>query len=269
MAEHRNWKPAQGSPAEAEAAEAIAQGLGTVLLPAMWRAVVEFSSAAVEHGEALAVVLRVGHTLTAPMIARGALESAQAACWLLEPTHGGIGTAEARVTAVQRAARGQLVELFSLRHYRDTLEKLVKTSPSDSAREGLTRARSELKELRASLVAAFGDGTIVNGDPSGWRLGGEALPGLTEVSEWFFQTMTLSRGLGVYDAVSGYTHPTLWALREHQHAEPTDDGGVSSRGPSAWTSSRACAQQLRRHCTGCSARWLATSDGKSDESTAG
>ncbi len=42
VAEHRNWKPAQGSPAEAEAAEAIEHGLSTVLLPAMWRAVVEF-----------------------------------------------------------------------------------------------------------------------------------------------------------------------------------------------------------------------------------
>jgi hypothetical protein len=105
FAEHLNWKPVQGSPAEAEAVEADAHGLDLAFLPTTWRAVVDLSSAAVEHSEAIAVLLRAGHTLTAPMVGRAVIEAAQAACWLLEPTHDAAGTAETRVTAVQRAAR--------------------------------------------------------------------------------------------------------------------------------------------------------------------
>lgn len=232
LAEHHNWNCVQGSPAEAEAAEAIAYDLDPVLLPTTWRAVIEFSSAAVEHGEALAVLLRSGHTLTVPMIGRSVIELAQAACWLLEPTHDGVGTADARVTAVQRAARGQLAELFSLRHCRDTLQKLTKTSPNDSStRDALFGVRRELTGFRARVVEVFGEGTVVDGEPSSWRIAAETLPGLTSASEWFFKTMTLSRGLGIYDTLSGYVHPTLWALREHHRAEPTVDGGVDL----AWT----------------------------------
>jgi hypothetical protein len=226
IAEPHHWKPLEDSPAESEAAEAIAHGLDPIMLPATWRAMVDFSNGAVEHAEALGAVLRGGHTLTVPMMARAVIEHAQAACWLLEPTHGGAGTLDARVTAKQRAARGQLEELFSARHYRDTLKKLAKTTSHDSAQAGLLRARQDLKDLREKARTVFGPDTKVEREPSAWRIAEQALPSPTGASEWFFGTMTLGSGLGVYDALSGYTHPTLWSLREHQHVGPTADGGV-------------------------------------------
>jgi hypothetical protein len=91
--------------------------------------------------------------------------------------------------------------------------------------------RKEVEKRRTSLAEVFGNDTVVEGASPAWRIAGEMLPGLKVNSEWFFETMTLSRGLGVYDALSGYTHPTLWALRAHQYVEPMPDGGVDP----AWT----------------------------------
>jgi hypothetical protein len=189
--------------------------------------IVDFATAAGEHGDALAALLRSEHTISVPVVARASIEHAQRASWILEPTHEGAGTYEARVTARQRAARAQLEELFSARHHRDTLEKLAKGTAQDApAREALRDARAELKQLRADISSAFGEGTAVAGEPPDWRVEGQELPTLTGASEWFFETMTIGSGVGVYDALSGWTHPTLWGIREHQDARHLIDDGV-------------------------------------------
>jgi hypothetical protein len=225
VADRENLKPTAGSPAQAEAAEAVIMGLEPALLPMTWVAALDYASVAVEHAESLAVVLRNDRLITAPAIARAVIEHAQRSMWLLEPTHGGVGKVEDRVTARQRAARGQLEELSSSRHYRDTMEKLAKAGNSD-ARDAFRAARGSLKKLRVDVVAAFGEDTTVDGELPEWRIEGQALPGLTATSEWFFETMTLGPGLGIYDALSGWTHPTLWGIREHREASPTADGGA-------------------------------------------
>ena len=56
-----------------------------------------------------------------------------------------------------------------------------------------------MKDLKAYLVTAFGPGTSVEGEPSAWRIEGQALSVLTAASEWFFDTQTLGSGFGVYD----------------------------------------------------------------------
>jgi hypothetical protein len=227
IAGSQHFKPTPGSQAESEAEEAIAHGLDAVLMPKTWRVIVEFATAAVELANALAVLLLEAQTVAVPVAARATIEHAQQACWLLEATHNAVGTRQARVTARQRAARAQLEELFSARHYRDTIEKFAKGAPPETdVREALADARKDLKDLKAYLVTAFGPGTSVEGEPSAWRIEGQALLVLTAASEWFFDTQALGSGFGVYDALSGWSHPTLWGIRDHQDTSLMDDGGV-------------------------------------------
>jgi hypothetical protein len=227
LGEPHEWRPTEDSQAVSEAQEAIDKGLDPIFMPACWRVITEFGSAATEHAAALAALLRSARVVTAPVVARSTIENAQRATWLLEPTHEGVGTPEARVTARQRAARAQLEELFSDRHRRDTLEKVAKGSPLGSpARAAKNDAARDLKHRRKWLVEAFGEGTVVEGKPEEWLIENQALPVLTGASEWFYETMTLGNGDGIYDMLSGWSHPTLWGIRDHLRSQTTTGGGV-------------------------------------------
>ena len=74
IAGSQHFKPTPGSQAESEAEEAVAHGLDAVLMPKAWRAIVEFATAAVEHTNALAVLLLEGQTVAAPVEARATIE---------------------------------------------------------------------------------------------------------------------------------------------------------------------------------------------------
>jgi len=220
------FRPVEDSQAIHEAREALDHGFPSDLMPRAWRAILDFGTMAVEHADSLASLLRFQRILSAPTLARATIEHAQRACWLLEPTHEGARTADARVTAVQRVARAQLEELFSSRNYRDTLEKLHKSNPQPETKEALSGARKDLKTLRSRLTETFGSESVVKGEPSEWRIAGQDLPVLTGLSEWYFRTMSRGSGLGVYDSLSSASHPTLWSIREQEDAQPTPEGGV-------------------------------------------
>ena len=132
LAEPHDCKPTPASQAASEASEAPRTGLNDAFVPAAWSAILEFGTAAVAHTRGLAGVIDRGNLVSAPAIARAALEHAQRAAGLLEATHEGAGTVDDRVTARQRAARARLEEIFSARQARDTLEKLVKDPQADA-----------------------------------------------------------------------------------------------------------------------------------------
>jgi len=194
-----------------EAASALASGLDPSMMPKTWRAIVEFSTACLEHAAALPALLLDQRTVTAPIVVRATIELAQRACWLLEPT----------ATARERAARAQLEELFSARDYQSILKRLAKgTAAEGPARAAFREARSELKQLRTYLRGQFGAASILEGDPSAWRIENQELPVLTGTSGWFF--------LGVYHALPTSSHPTLWRIRANQEAysiSSSDTGG--------------------------------------------
>ncbi len=211
IAEPCHFSPAAGSQAESEASAALDSGLDPAMMQKAWRAIVEFSTACVEHAAALPELLLDQRTVTAPIVVRATIELAQRACWLLEPT----------ASARQRAARAQLEELFSARDYQSILKKLAKgTTAEGPARAAFREARSELRELRAYLQAQFGPASTLEGDPSAWRIEGQELPVLTGTSGWFF--------LGVYHALPTSSHPTLWRIRANQEAYASTSG--DSRG---------------------------------------
>ncbi len=59
---------------------------------------------------------------------------------------------------------------------------------------------------------------------------GQGLAGPTATSEWYFATLgTGGAGLGVYDALSGWSHPTLWGIRDCQQVADAGNGGVVIR----------------------------------------
>jgi hypothetical protein len=241
LAEPHQFRPTHDSQAESEAQEALDHGLESTLMPFCWRVIVEYSCAATEHAGALGTLLRAGHPVTAPAVARCTIENAQRATWLLEPAHEGARTREARVTARQRAARAQLEELYSDRHRRDTLEKLAKGAPPGTpVREAHKDAVSDLKQRRLWLPQVFGPGTVVEGRPEEWVIEQQELPVLTGTSEWFFKTMTLGSGTGIYDMLAGWSHPTLWGIRDHLRAELTMDGGIEVE----WSISVGFAEKL-------------------------
>jgi len=207
IAEPLHFLPASGSRAESEAADALDSGLDPAMMPKTWRAIVEFSTACVEHAAALPALLLDQRTVTAPIVVRATIELAERACWLLEPT----------ATARQRAARAYLEELFSARDYQSILKKLAKgTTAVGPARAAFREARSELKELRAYLRRQFGTASTLEGDPSTWRIETQELPVLTGTSGWFF--------LGVYHALPTSSHPTLWRIRANQEAYSSTRG---------------------------------------------
>ena len=217
-----SW-PAPDSPAAYESAEALRHGLDDTEMPRAWRLIVDYASVSAKHGEGLASLLDNRHFVSAPGVARSCIEHAQRACWLLAPTHEGQNTMDSRLTARQRAARANLEELYSSRHHRDTLKKLSKDLETESyVHAELISTTIELERLRSHLPVVFGDESKVDGEPATWRIEGQQILGLTTVSEWYFETMALSSGLGVYDLLSAWTHPTIWTIRELQNGVIVD-----------------------------------------------
>jgi hypothetical protein len=75
LAEPHQFRPTHDSQAESEAQEALDHGLESTLMPFCWRVIVEYSCAATEHAGALGTLLRAGHPVTAPAVARCTIAS--------------------------------------------------------------------------------------------------------------------------------------------------------------------------------------------------
>lgn len=184
------------------------------------RTVTDYCGAASAHMAGLAAVIRANQRYTVPLVGRSILEHAQRALWLLEATHNNTSRVEDRLTARERAARAQIENLYSDHHYRDTIEKLIGSS------EALQQARRHYKERKKTIQDWF-PGAVVDGLSSGWLIEGQCHLGPTAMSKWYFDTMGLgARVDGIYDALSGWSHPTVWGIRDCQQVSEGSDGGV-------------------------------------------
>lgn len=214
------WNPAAGSPAESERYEAQAHQMPDEAMLDLLRTVGDYVGAAAAHLRGLGVLVQADERYTLPLVGRSVVEHAQRALWLLETTHGNTGIEADRITARQRAARAQIENLFSARHYRDTIGKLLGSS------EALDEARRKYKERKATTLMWFPEATL-HGPPGQWTVDDQRYVGPTAMSEWYFGTMGVGVTVdGIYDALSGWSHPTVWGIRDCQTVREGPNGGV-------------------------------------------
>lgn len=220
-------RPNEGSPAHAEHEEASRLGLDGMWVTELFTVVLGLTRAAVEHASAAATLLDNRQTSSIPLLARAAIEHSQRACWLLAPAHVRDSSYTDRVTARQRAARAQLIELDGLEHACAALRKLRRGGGDPAlAAVRYCEVGAELQARKAAITAAFGEGIVVTGANSGWVIEQQRLTSLTRTSEWYFETLTPGdSGRGVYDALSSWSHPSIVGIRERFEWLTGSDGG--------------------------------------------
>jgi hypothetical protein len=224
-----DWAPAPGSHAEWELAQADSVGWGDAV--ALVQVVLlDWTEAATAHFGALAAVIDAGEvTHSVPTLVRAVVEHTHKIAWLLEPTHG--TSPGAPLTLAERAARAHLEELYSLRHRRNTVKKLVGRNA-----EAFTECDRLYRDFRdVTIPALFGR---VRGETSGleqadetlWRLAGQQWRGPTALAERYGRRQSGDKALdGTYDALCAYSHPTLYAQREFVEHIPSDGGTIRRR----------------------------------------
>lgn len=212
------WTPAPLSHAEWEQREAEEAGWGDGCSPIVVQAALldwwDASDGFLAAIEALFRMRQVTHAV--PYLCRAVLEHAHKICWLLESRETVDGEIRP-VTLVDRSARVYLEELYSLRHRRDTVEKLARTD-----RAAVATVRSEYREMKRAVLPALFNDVELDGVPSTWVINGQRWRGPAWLADWYARTRG-GGAEGAYDALSAMSHPTLYGIREFIEYEPVGD----------------------------------------------
>jgi hypothetical protein len=219
------WSPAPNSRAQWELDEAERAGLGDVAA-LVHIVLMDWTEAADGHMAALAAVLRAGEvTHSVPYIVRAVMEHCHKIAWLLEDKHELPNGPS--VTYVQRGARAHLEELYSLKYRRDTVKKMW--GEHSPAFEECERQFVEFRDVTIPLLFSNGASTALGRHHRDWRIAGERWRGPTALSERYEKRRHDDSTSGTYDALSAYSHPTLYANREFVEHIPHLDGIIRRR----------------------------------------
>lgn len=164
-------------------------------------------------------------------LVRAELELAGRVAWLLEPALG-------PTSGERRVARFYLEATSSLQRERFTSGKF------DNARARKLKRERDAKVVEArSVFGTFTPDLSGMGKIETWELHGEMMPGLGAGASKFVD-LCLSKGAGLYDFLSDYSHPSLTAILRQTTA--VDIEGITSR---PWlTTLDTVEEQVRLAC---------------------